>query len=89
MAPTAALKVRATGLNSAGSRFVDALQARPRKSRLLLRELGLDSFALKHKGDKHTLPRPVLVCRKPRQSIATINQFLDLELHELDSKLFM
>lgn len=85
MAAAAALKVRTAGLNSAGRGLDDVVKSCPRESRLLLSDLGLDRLAVQNKGDKDAFARTLIVRREARQSVAAINEFLDLELQELDS----
>jgi hypothetical protein len=45
-------------------------------------DLSFNGFAFEHKWNKHTLPRTVFIGRKARETIAPINKFFDLELHE-------
>ena len=82
MAAAAALKVGTPRLNPGGSRLNDAFHAGPRESRFLLSQLDVDGLAFKNEGDKDAFAGPALVRRKTRQSVATINQLLNLELHE-------
>ena len=89
MAATTALKVRTPGLNPGYDWLNDSLQTCPRESRLLLSDLGLDRLAVQNERDKDALAGSALIRRKACQSVSAVNEFLDLKLHEVDSKLFV
>ena len=50
------------------------------KTAFLFEQRSLDSFAFKHKGQKHSFAGTVLIGRQPRQAITAINEFVDGEL---------
>src|SRR5439155_12848096 len=61
--------------------FNDVFHPSARESWLLLGECRFNLLTLENKRKKHSFARPMLISRQPRQTIAAINKFFDLDLH--------
>src|SRR5690348_2794533 len=82
LAAAAALKVRTSRINAAWRWFDYSIEARPRESRLLLGDLNFGGLALKNKWNENAFARATLVGSKAAETIASIDQLLDFELHQ-------
>ena len=75
MASAALAEVRTTSFDAVGRRF-DQLRDRPaREARLLLPDLGLDSFARQHKRHKDRHAAPVRSGWRAGEAVAAVDQF--------------
>jgi hypothetical protein len=81
VASAALAKVRATSLDAIGRRLDPLRHRAAREPRLLLPDLGVNSFTGQHEWNKHGHAAPVRAGGSAGQTVAAVDQFFDGEKH--------
>ena len=81
VASAAPLKVRANGDGTIGRRSQNRFESCPRKPGLLFGQSGFHVFIWEYKRNEDTLTGTSIIRRKSGQSIATVDQLFNVQLH--------
>src|SRR5215470_17700620 len=81
VASTASREIRTPRLNPFRRSLDNRIDARPTKPRLLVDKRRLHLLARQHKRHKHSLAAASFIPWKARQSVSTVDQFFDSEVH--------